>query len=681
MSEAIPKVLFTYWAGESISYLHLMALRTACHFHRDYRIILYTDKNAQSSQEISYLSHEHKLEMKKPYPFRMLKSMDIGFEVVEVDFEKEYGIKGSLFHTYFADILRIKKLEEHGGVWFDMDVLFLNRLKGYFTNPLPQGKSAVVFSYSDTIATGLVGALPKAPTIIKMSRLADTYIKLGVQENFEGQAKIHDFYQAFGPDLWRKVHHPYLDERADQHPEACAVHVPEVYPYLWNEIHNYFDGPRSSDHTYEIIGIHWYNGSTDARVFINEKLSQMDLEAPKTPIEQDLAYLRDRGVDVSIPKIASLKGASLRGVTMTDSNFAFADMKNADLTNSDLRNSCFDYADLRGAVFENANLEGASFVGALGMITETTMSTSTERCEVVKQNDTQQVGVSIVMTSFNRKPQLVKTLSTFEKSRHENFEVIVIEDGSDEPHKLSRSELEAFTFKLKYVEIPKSEKDWINPSKAYNLGIQYATKEVVILQNAEVAHVGDCISFAAKHTTPKSWVSFNCYGLARTSKIDVSTQSFEDIQKQVQALPQNIGGNSVAVDDPSGWLNHYDLHFTAYHYCAAVMRADLEAHLEGGFNPLFENLVGGDDDELIKRLIYKGFTFKTTKFPNAHPFVIHQFHEKSESVRQWDASIFKKTLLAFSECCIRMGMAPENNIALAPKEETPKYYQYLIEEV
>lgn len=680
MSNALPKILFTYWAGESISYLHLMALRTVCHFHRDYRVILYTDKNGQSTQEIPYQSHEHKLEMKKPYPFRMLKSMQSSFEVIEVDFEKEYGINGNLFHTYFADILRIKKLEEHGGVWFDMDVLFLNRLKGYFTDPLPQGKSAVVFSYSDTIATGLVGSLPKAPTIVEMSKLVDKYIVAGYQENFEAKAEIREFYQAFGPDLWRKVHHPYLDARADAHPNACAFQVHEVYPYLWNEIHNYFDGPRSKNHTYDIIGIHWYNGSTDARVFINEKLGSIDLDAPKTPIEQDLAYLKDRGVDVSIPKIASLKGANLRGVTMTHSNFAFADMSGVDLSGADLRHSCFDYADLRGALLENTNLEGASFVGAVGVNFDEAKPSNATKFEASRKNNSQR-GVSVVMASFNRKSQLLTTLKTIAKTKHRNFEVIIIDDGSTEDHILTQTELDDFEFEIKYLPISKDQKSWLNPSAAYNLGITYATKEVVLLQNAEVAHVGDCISFVAKHTTPKCWLSFNCYGLSKTTKFDVVNESFEDLHAQVRALPQNVGGNSVAVDDPSGWLNHHDKHFTAYHYCAAVLKADIEGELEGGFNPLFKNLVGGDDDELIKRLIYKDFTFKTTKFLSPHPFVVHQFHEKSEAVNLWDESVFKKTILTFAECCIQMGMAPENNIALAPKTETPKHFQHLIEEV
>mgnify|MGYP000527715755 CR=1 FL=1 len=72
-------------------------------------------------------------------PFSVLYSIP-NIDIVEIDFQQKYGVTETLFHSYLADILRIKKLEEHGGVWFDTDILFLNGI-GDNLLKFPQNKS------------------------------------------------------------------------------------------------------------------------------------------------------------------------------------------------------------------------------------------------------------------------------------------------------------------------------------------------------------------------------------------------------------------------------------------------------------------------------------------------------------------------------------------------------------
>ena len=69
------------------------------------------------------------------------------------------------------------------------------------------------------------------------------------------------------------------------------------------------------------VGIHWYNGSTEARDFINSAMHEMNLENPSSPIERDLKALGDAGVDIRIPTIADyttqLRGCNLQGVNLS----------------------------------------------------------------------------------------------------------------------------------------------------------------------------------------------------------------------------------------------------------------------------------------------------------------------------------------------------------------------------
>ena len=44
--------------------------------------------------------------------------------------------------------------------------------------------------------------------------------------------------------------------------------------------------------------------------------------------------------------------------------------------------------------------------------------------------------ISIVTAYYNRKKLFIKTLESFEKSKYKNFEVVVVDDCSDEDERL-----------------------------------------------------------------------------------------------------------------------------------------------------------------------------------------------------------------------------------------------------
>ena len=612
------------------------------------------------------------------YPFSALYSIP-NIEITQLDFAHDHKVGECLFHSYFADITRIKKLKEHGGVWFDMDILFLKPFDPAFLG-LVVGKTVRVCSYSNTISTGIVVAAPNSPTLIKLSQITDEYIEERKQENFESKSDYKEHYQAFGPDLWRRVLEPYLDANVDQHPDVCSLAVHLVYPYLWDKMADYFEKTDASKVNTNTLGVHWYNGSTEARLFINNRLSQLDFEKePKTPIEKDLHKVKVLGVDVSIPRISdfttSLRGSNLQGVNLQNANLENADLRDTNLTNANLQNANLRSADLRGANLSNANLSGANMTNAV--LEGITPSGAVLDVQRKLQRDT--LGVSIIIACHNRKAQMTTTLNSIARSVHPAFEVIIVDDGSDEEQALENVIVkDDYPFSLQIITISKKEKTWINPCAAYNIGIRYAANEVIVLQNAEVVHVGDVLSFVARHITPKDWISFNCYGLNEpqsavyASNIEVDGYAF--IQKQ----PQHIGGNSVARSDPSGWLNHYDKHFVAYHYCGAIFREDLFRVMDGGFSSDFENLIGGDDDEFIKRLIFNKFNFKISPFDRDHPFTIHLHHEKPKAVSEWSQAAYERSKTALAKSLIKMGFAPENDIAKAPQKEIPMARRVLV---
>ena len=114
--------------------------------------------------------------------------------------------------------------------------------------------------------------------------------------------------------------------------------------------------------------------------------------------------------------------------------------------------------------------------------------------------------ISIIMAYFNRKDQLKITLETIKSSKYKNKEIIIVDDNSRIDQRVDlfidnyRNDLD-----IKVITIKENEKNWVNPCIAYNIGIKEASGEIIVLQNPEVMHVGDCLDFISKNLKYRDW--------------------------------------------------------------------------------------------------------------------------------------------------------------------------------
>lgn len=285
--------------------------------------------------------------------------------------------------------------------------------------------------------------------------------------------------------------------------------------------------------------------------------------------------------------------------------------------------------------------------------------------------------ISIVMAYFNRKKQLIQTLNSIMKSNYKNIEIIIVDDNSRDDQRVE-SFINKFknNINIKVITITENKKTWVNPCIPYNMGIEESTGDIIIIQNPEVIHIGDCLSYIVKNIEEKDWITFNCYG---SPNFEYNNKILNKSQKEIYNIIYNsenkIGGNSVVRDDVGGWLNHYENHFVAYHYLAAIKKDDLVNYMNYGFEEKFKDGIGSDDDEFVKRLIYNNFNFKISEFKEDKPFCIHQFHEKPKQLKHLDWRENKKY---FIESCKNMGFESQNDIAIAPKNEIPMYKRMLV---
>ena len=259
------------------------------------------------------------------------------------------------------------------------------------------------------------------------------------------------------------------------------------------------------------------------------------------------------------------------------------------------------------------------------------------------QKRVQKKKVSIVMTAYNRKDQLRFTLETISNSIYLNLEIIVVDDASDEHERFDtedrRTDYENklyYELDVKVIRINKEDKTWINPCMSYNIGIKEATGDIIIIQNSEVCHIGDCILYVVNNLEKGDWLSLNCYGLGGFDQNSslifnffTKTSSIYDYINTIHRdISSPIGGSVLFNDNPQGWLNHHRDFFTAYHYFGAIYREDLITKMDGGFCEEYKNGICLDDNDFIKYLIHTGFRFTTTQFRKDIPFVVHQYHRK-----------------------------------------------------
>jgi glycosyltransferase involved in cell wall biosynthesis len=208
--------------------------------------------------------------------------------------------------------------------------------------------------------------------------------------------------------------------------------------------------------------------------------------------------------------------------------------------------------------------------------------------------------IAIVLTYYQRSRQLLNTLDSFRQYNPDDFFVVVVDDNS--PDDIVFKE---YPFKIIVLKI--TNKTWINPGPAYNMGFGEAISngaDSIIIQNAECYHRGDIIGSVKKKLKEKKYLTFGCYSLSQDQDID-----FKDFDMRIA----NHNGDSA-------WYNHSKYRPEALHFCTAITVEDLKRL--NGFDERFAPGIGFDDNYFIHQVRSAGLKVEFID----DPFVLHQWH-------------------------------------------------------
>lgn len=209
--------------------------------------------------------------------------------------------------------------------------------------------------------------------------------------------------------------------------------------------------------------------------------------------------------------------------------------------------------------------------------------------------------ISIVTAYFNRKKLFIRTLDSLKHNFGKiAFEIIVVDDGSNEEERLEDLQ-DKYPF-MRILRIEPKQKWYMNPCIPFNMGLEIAKGDKIVLQNPECYHFDEILGYIERNLTESKYLSFGCFSLdAENTDDDFLFYNRDNIEELISKTPQ-----VVQVDGGLGWYNHSKFRSKAYHFCTAIMTKDLVDL--GGFDPRYAYGHGYDDDDLIFRIRKKGMT-------------------------------------------------------------------------
>ena len=125
--------------------------------------------------------------------------------------------------------------------------------------------------------------------------------------------------------------------------------------------------------------------------------------------------------------------------------------------------------------------------------------------------------ISIIMTASNRSKQTYFTLNSIAQSSIKDIQVIIVDDSDNDPinnepinnEPINNEQLKSYPYHIDLIKINKSTKDWHNPLVNYNIGFKFIKGSFVIIQNAEVCHIGDVCKYIKSNAIDKNYYIFD----------------------------------------------------------------------------------------------------------------------------------------------------------------------------
>ncbi len=245
--------------------------------------------------------------------------------------------------------------------------------------------------------------------------------------------------------------------------------------------------------------------------------------------------------------------------------------------------------------------------------------------------------ISIVTAYHNRRTLFTKTLESLTNTKHIDFEVIAVDDASNEDQRIEDLS-QQFPF-LKVFRINPINKWWCNPCIPNNIGFHKASGDIVVIQNPECLHLGDVLYDISINWAPNRYLVYGCYALSKTLNDKVSIFSGNDSTSIRSVISPT---NDIPLEQcphMDRWYQHSEYSPRCFNFCTVIGRDALKGL--GGFDEEYADGIGYDDTEFIHRIRMSGLDVRMID----NPIVVHQWHPFTNyGGKNWDLHMKNKEL-------------------------------------
>jgi hypothetical protein len=224
--------------------------------------------------------------------------------------------------------------------------------------------------------------------------------------------------------------------------------------------------------------------------------------------------------------------------------------------------------------------------------------------------------ITVVMTTHDRSQQTLNTLKSIAKSSVAQKVIIIVVDDSDEGF-LTIEQLLPFNLPIIYIMIDNAKKTWFNPCVNYNIGFNEVKTRFVLIQNAEVCHVGDILAHVKTHLKDDNYLIFDVVA-SHSNELNQTLQglTYAEVTDRLSHLEKETAYKWIQCDKLSRNL----------HNLVAITDKNLKCLK--GFDYQFAYGACFDDDEWLFRVTHLPLKLENVWHQDTQLMGIHQMHKQ-----------------------------------------------------
>ena len=270
----IPQTCYFYWGNTSLSFLNYLSLVSFKEHNPDWKVVLVRPTD-DLVVEPPTDHHSQGYIGEKDYMHQALQTVD---EILEIDFEQILNFKKDLHDVQRADLTRLYVLSRYGGMWSDMDILYIkpnaniNFQKYLISGTVENLDTTICYSNAGAghyfNSTGALFSSKNNPMYKYIYNRAIERV-LSLKDN-----GVKD-YQMIGPSLLNEYVAPLIKKMPELNVVNIAYKI--FYPWgWWGEIEDFFSKKDESKITEETIAIHWFKGNPSVAKYLNVDIETLD---------------------------------------------------------------------------------------------------------------------------------------------------------------------------------------------------------------------------------------------------------------------------------------------------------------------------------------------------------------------------------------------------------------------